>query len=104
MFYAIINSGGKQYKVEKGSVIRVEKLEGNAGDKIKFDVAMVSKDGKITAGDPLVKGAVCEAEVVGQGKGEKIVVYRYKAKKNVRKKRGHRQLYTSVKILDIKVL
>jgi len=102
MFYAIINSGGKQYKVEKGNVVKMEKVDGKAGDKVKFDIAMISDGGKVTSGNPLIKGAVCEAEVVEQGKGRKIVVYRYKAKKNVRKKRGHRQMFTAVKILDIK--
>ncbi|MDR1940350.1 MAG: 50S ribosomal protein L21 [Clostridiales bacterium] len=99
--YAIIVSGGKQYKVEKDLIVKVERLDAIVGDKIKLDVLLLSDEGKITAGNPVVAGAYCEAEVVGQGKGDKLVIYRYKAKKNVRKKQGHRQPYTAIKILDI---
>ncbi|MDR3263971.1 MAG: 50S ribosomal protein L21 [Clostridiales bacterium] len=99
--YAIIVSGGKQYKAEKDLIIKVEKLQLNEGDKVKFDVLLLADDGKITTGNPVVEGAYCEAEVIGQGKGDKLVIYRYKAKKNVRKKQGHRQPFTAVKVLDI---
>ncbi|MDR3292748.1 MAG: 50S ribosomal protein L21 [Clostridiales bacterium] len=99
--YAIIVSGGKQYKAEKDLIIKVEKLDANAGDKVKFDVLLLADEGNITAGNPVVAGAYCEAEVLGDGKGDKIVIYRYKAKKNVRKKQGHRQPYTAVKVLEI---
>jgi large subunit ribosomal protein L21 len=99
--YAIIVSGGKQYKAEKDLIIRVEKLDANAGDKLKFDVLLLSDEGKITFGSPFVEAAYCEAEVLGHGKGDKLLIYRYKAKKNVRKKKGHRQLYTAVKITNI---
>jgi large subunit ribosomal protein L21 len=99
--YAIIVTGGKQYKVEKDKVVQVERLEGNVGDKVKFDVLMLSDDGGVTAGNPIVAGAYCEAEIIGQRKGDKLVIYRYKAKKNVRKKQGHRQPFTAVKILEI---
>jgi large subunit ribosomal protein L21 len=99
--YAIIATGGKQYKVEKDEIVQVERLEGEVGDKVKFDVLMLSDDGGVTAGNPIVSGAYCEAEIVGQRRGEKLVIYRYKAKKNVRKKQGHRQPFTAVKILEI---
>ncbi|MDR2090291.1 MAG: 50S ribosomal protein L21 [Clostridiales bacterium] len=99
--YAIIVSGGKQYKVEQDAVVKVERLDGNVGDKIKFDVLMLSDEGSVTAGNPVVPGAYCETEIVGQGKGDKLVIYRYKAKKNVRKKQGHRQPFTAVKVLAI---
>jgi len=99
--YAIIVSGGKQYKVEKDSVIRVEKLDAEAGAKVKFDVLMVSDDGNVTVGSPVVEGAYAEAEVLKQGKGAKIDIFKYKAKKNERKRQGHRQPYTEVKISEI---
>lgn len=98
--YAIIATGGKQYKVENGSVLKVEKLEAEVGEKVKLEVLMLNKDGVVTAGEA-VKGAVAEAEVVFNGKGPKLHIFTYKAKKNVRKKRGHRQPYTEIKILDI---
>lgn len=99
--YAIVATGGKQYKVEKDLVIKVEKLEANVGDKVKLDVIMVNNDGKIVCGNPIDK-AYAEAEVVKQDKAKKIVIFKYKAKKNVRKRQGHRQPYTALKILDIK--
>ena len=100
--FAIIQTGGKQYKVSEGDVIKVEKLELEVGSKINFDVLLTSDNGKIVAGNPVVKNVTCSAEVVEQGKGDKIVVYKYKPKKNYRRKQGHRQPYTAVKILEIK--
>ena len=100
--YAIIVSGGKQYKVEKDSVVRVELLNAEAGAKVKFDVLMIADDGKLTVGTPVVEGAYAEAEVLGHGKGAKIDIFKYKAKKNERKRQGHRQPYTEVKIVEIK--
>ena len=100
--FAIIQTGGKQYKVQAGDVVKVEKLEANVGDKVNFDVLLTSDNGAVVAGNPIVNGATCTAEVVEQGKGEKIVVYKYKAKKNYRRKQGHRQPFTAVKILEIK--
>ena len=100
--FAIIQTGGKQYKVQVGDVLEVEKLDKNVGDKVEFDVLLTSCDGKVACGTPVVKGAVCTAEVLAQGKGDKVVVYKYKAKKNVRRKQGHRQPFTQVKILEIK--
>ena len=100
--YAIIASGGKQYKVEEGISIDVEKLSANIGDKVNFDVLLVSDGKTVKAGSPLLKNVVCEAEVIAHGKDDKIVVFKYKAKKNERKEQGHRQPFTRVKILSIK--
>ena len=100
--YAIIASGGKQYKVEEGLSIDVEKLNANIGDKVNFDVLFFSDGKTVKAGSPVLKNAVCEAEVIAHGKDDKIVVFKYKAKKNERKKQGHRQPFTRVKILSIK--
>lgn len=100
--FAIIQTGGKQYKVQAGDVVKVEKLEANVGDNVNFDVLLTSDNGTIVAGNPILKNVSCNAQVVEQGKGEKIVVYKYKAKKNYRRKQGHRQPFTAVKILEIK--
>ncbi len=99
--FAVVATGGKQYSVQVGDVIKVEKLEANVGDKIKLDVLMISDDNGTKVGSKL-KNAVCEAEVIGAGKADKIVVFKYKAKKNERKKQGHRQPYTEIKILSVK--
>ena len=98
--YAIICSGGKQYKVEEGQSIDVEKLNGQVGDKVNFDVMFFSEDNKF--GKPVLKNIICESEIIAQGKQDKIVVFKYKPKKNERKKQGHRQPFTRVKILSIK--
>lgn len=100
--YAIIQTGGKQYKVAAGESISVEKLNVAVGDKIDFDVLMTSNDdGVIKAGSPFVEGASVKGEVIEQCLGKKITIYRYKPKIHVRKKQGHRQPYTLVKITDI---
>lgn len=99
--YAIIATGGKQYKVEKNLIINVEKLEANVGDKINLDVLMISDDKGVMLADDLKKAKV-EAEVVEHGKGKKINIFKYKAKKNIRKRQGHRQPYTAIKITAIK--
>ncbi len=100
--FAVVQSGGKQYKVSENDIISVEKLENAVGDKVKLNVLLVSDNGNVVAGNPFVQGAVCEAEVVAHGKGDKIVVFKYKPKKNERKKQGHRQPFTQLKILSIK--
>lgn len=99
--FAVVATGGKQYTVQAGDVVKVEKLEANVGDKINLDVLMVSDDKGARVGSKL-KNAVCEAEVVSHGKADKVVVFKYKAKKNVRTKQGHRQPYTEIKILSVK--
>lgn len=100
--FAIVQTGGKQYKVSVGDEINVEKLERNVGDKIKLDVLMLADGEVVKAGSPVLSDAVCEAEIVEHGKGDKIIVFKYKAKKNERKKQGHRQPYTKIKITAIK--
>lgn len=100
--FAVIKTGGKQYKVQVGDVIKVEKLDKNVGDKVKFEVLLTSNEGKVVVKPSDVKKVVCNAEVVAHGKGDKVVVYKYKPKKNVRRKQGHRQPFTQVKILEIK--
>ncbi|AGA58638.1 MAG: 50S ribosomal protein L21 [Thermobacillus sp.] len=97
--YAIIETGGKQYKVQEGDVIYVEKLDANEGDSITFDrVLAVSKDGGFVTGTPVVAGAKVTGTVEKHGKGRKIIVFKYKPKKNYRRKQGHRQPYTKVTI------
>lgn len=98
--YAIVENGSKQYKVEVGSIVKFEKLNGEAGDKVEFNVIMLSDDNGVKLGkDAQAFKAV--GEIVAQGKDKKIVVFKYKAKKNERKKQGHRQPFTSVKILEV---
>ena len=102
--YAIIESCGKQYKVAEGDVVFFEKLEGEEGKKVTFDnVVLVSNDSKVEVGAPYVKGVKVEGKVVSHGKGKKILVYKYKAKKNYRRTQGHRQPYTKVEITKIKM-
>ena len=98
--YAIVANGSKQYKAEVGSVIRFEKLSANVGDKVEFDVLMVADEAGIKVADQ-AKAFKAVGEVLEQGKDKKIVVFKYKAKKNERKKQGHRQPFTAVKILEI---
>ena len=101
--YAIIESCGKQYKVAEGDVVFFEKLDVEEGKKVTFDkVILVSEEGKIEVGTPNVKGVNVEGKVVCHGKGKKIRVYKYKAKKNYRRTQGHRQPYTKVEITAIK--
>ena len=102
--YAIIESCGKQYKVAQGDVVFFEKLDAEEGKKVTFDkVILVSNDKKIEVGAPYVKGIKVEGKVVSHGKGKKILVYKYKAKKNYRRTQGHRQPYTKVEITKIKM-
>ena len=102
--YAIIESCGKQYKVAEGDVVFFEKLDAEEGKKVTFDkVVLVSEDGKVQVGNPYVKGIKVEGKVVSHGKGKKILVYKYKAKKNYRRTQGHRQPYTKVEITKIKM-
>lgn len=97
--YAIIETGGKQYKVQEGDVLYIEKLNAGEGESVTFDkVLAVSKESGLVLGAPLVSGAAVSAKVEKHGKGEKIIVYKYKSKKNYRRKQGHRQPYTKVVI------
>lgn len=100
--YAVIKTGGKQYKVSEGDVIRVEKLGAAEGENVVFDqVLAVSRDDGLSVGTPTVEGATVSASVVKEGRGRKVVVYKYKPKTGYHKKNGHRQLFTQVKIEKI---
>ncbi|NLT18409.1 MAG: 50S ribosomal protein L21 [Firmicutes bacterium ADurb.Bin080] len=98
--YAIVETGGKQYKVSTGDTLKVELLSVNLGEIIKLPLLLVSNEGKIMTGDSL-SGKYAEAEVVFHGKARKIDIFTYKAKKNVRRRKGHRQPYTEIKINNI---
>lgn len=98
--YAIVENGSKQYKAEVGSVIRFEKLSGEVGDKVELKVLMVSDKNGIKVAKE-VEGFKVVGEIVAQGKDKKVVVFKYKAKKNERKRQGHRQPFTAVKVLEI---
>ena len=101
--YALIEACGKQYKVEEKDVVFFEKLDAEEGKKVTFDkVILVSDNGKVQVGNPYVKGVKVEGKVVAHGKCKKIIVFKMKAKKNERKKQGHRQPYTKVEITSIK--
>ena len=100
--YAVIKTGGKQYRVAEGDVLNVEKLNAEAGSEVGFDeVLTVVNDADVKIGQPVVEGAKVTAKVVEQGKGEKILVFKYKAKSNYRKRQGHRQPFTKVEISKI---
>lgn len=100
--YAVIVTGGKQYRVQEGDVIFVEKLPNDVNSTVEINkVLAVSKDGKLTVGSPLVEGAKVTATVLKHGKEKKVVVFKYKRKKDYRKKQGHRQPYTQLKIEKI---
>jgi len=100
--YAVIQTGGKQYRVQPGDTLVVESLPGSAGDSVEFgEVLLVSNEDQVAVGRPLVEGAKVTGEIVEQGRGEKLVVYKFKRRKDYRRKTGHRQSYTSVKIGDI---
>ena len=101
--YAIIEACGRQYKVEENATVFFEKLDEEEGKKVTFDkVILVSDNGKVQVGNPYVKDVKVEGKVVSHGRGKKILVFKYKAKKNERKTRGHRQDYTKVEITSIK--
>ena len=99
--YAIIATGGKQYRVSEGDVIYIEKIDAQVDSTVSFDVLLVEKDGDVTIGTPVVEGVKAEGKVVGQIRGEKIIVFKYKSKKNYRRKQGHRLPYTKVEITKI---
>lgn len=101
--YAIIKTGGKQYKVEEGQIIKIEKLPAEEGENVEFDrVLAVSDDEDTTFGRPFIEDATVTGEVIEQGKNKKIIVMKYKPKRRYKKKTGHRQPYTKVKIESIK--
>lgn len=99
--YAVIVSGGKQYRVTKDDIIYVEKLDMEPSSKVSFDVLMLGSAEGVEVGTPTLAGAKVEGEVMAQVKGEKIIIYKYKSKKNYHRKAGHRQNYTKVKITAV---
>jgi len=102
--YAIIRAAGKQFRAEKGMKLQVPLMDAEPGSKVTFDEVLLASDGtNVKAGTPLIKGAKVTAEVVGLVKGEKIYVWKFKRRKNYRRKTGHRQKYTEVRITDVKV-
>ena len=102
--YAIFRAQGKQFRAETGKTVRLPRMEAEAGSTITFDEVLLASDGDtITAGTPMIKGASVTAEVIGYTKGEKIYVFRFKRRKNVRRKTGHRAKFTDVRITGVKV-
>ena len=101
--YAVIKTGGKQYRVEEGDLLKVEKIESATGEAVEFDQVLLVADGdKVTVGQPLVDGAKVTAEVVEQGRHKKIRIVKFRRRKHHRKQQGHRQWFTEVKITGIK--
>ncbi|MBQ1901350.1 MAG: 50S ribosomal protein L21 [Lachnospiraceae bacterium] len=99
--YAIIATGGKQYKVAEGDIITIEKLGVEAGEKVTFDQVLAVSDNGLKVGNPTVDGATVEASVLREGRAKKVIVYKYKRKTGYHKKNGHRQSFTQVKIEKI---
>jgi len=100
--YAVIETGGKQYRVEPGMSVSVEKLAGEVGDQVSFDkVLLLADDESVAVGRPLVDGASVNAEIVKHGRGDKLIVFKFKRRKDYRRKNGHRQDYTTVRIDDV---
>ena len=99
--FAVIETGGKQYKVSEGDIVFVEKLNVAEGEKVTFDKVLAVSGDALSVGAPYVAGATVEATVIKSGKGKKIYVFKYKAKKNEKKKMGHRQAYTKIRITKI---
>ena len=101
--YAVVNSGGKQYKVQKGEILKVEKISGDVGNPVTFDRVLMFSDGEnVSIGQPLLDGVSVEGHIVEQGKARKIIVFKYKRRKRFRRKNGHRQEFTAVQIDSIK--
>ena len=101
--YAIVKTGGKQYKIHEGDIIRIEKIDGNIGNPISFDQVLMFSDGENTSiGQPVLDNVAVKGHIVEQGKGKKIIVFKYKRRKRFRRKQGHRQQFTAVQIDAIK--
>jgi large subunit ribosomal protein L21 len=97
--YAVVNTGGKQYKVQKGETLRIEKIAGEVGSQVTFDKVLMVADGEtFRVGQPLLEKAIVQASIVEQDKAKKIVVFKYKRRKRYRRKQGHRQPYTAIRI------
>ena len=101
--YAIVNTGGKQYKVSQGDVLRVEKMPGEIGSPVSFDKVLMVSDGEnVNIGQPVLDNVEVKGHIMEQGKAKKIIVFKYKRRKRYRRKQGHRQPYTAIKIDSIK--
>jgi len=102
--YAVVKTGGKEYRMSPGDLIRVEKMEGKVGDQVTMrDILMVSHDDQLTMGNPLLANAVITGEIIQHVKGRKVLTYKMKRRKNYRRTKGHRQTYTYIKVNDITV-
>jgi large subunit ribosomal protein L21 len=99
--YAVIRTGGKQYRVSQGDRLRVERLPGQVGDSLEFDQVLMIGGDTVTVGKPLVSGAKVAAQIVAQDRAKKIIVYKFRRRKNYRRKQGHRQAYTEVRVTGI---
>ena len=100
--YAVIQTGGKQYKVQPGETVLIEKLDGEPGDSVEFEqVLLLADEERVAVGRPLVEGARVVGTIVEQGRGPKLIVYKFKRRKNYRRKQGHRQDFTAVQIADV---
>lgn len=99
--FAVIKTGGKQYKVQEGDTLSIEKIKNQKSNIVEFDQVLLVVNGEIKVGKPLVSGATVEAKIIEEGKGKKKMVFRYKSKTRRRKKKGHRQFYTQVQITKI---
>ena len=100
--YAIVNTGGKQYKVSQGDILRVEKIPGEIGSPVSFDKVLMFSDGEnVNIGQPVLDNVAVKGHIVEQGKAKKIIVFKYKRRKRYRRKQGHRQPYTAIKIDSI---
>lgn len=102
MAYAVIRTGGKQYRVSEGDVVRVASLAGNPGDTVKFDDVLLVQGDSLKIGTPVVSGASVEGQIVEHGLGEKLVVFKFRRRKRSRRKAGHRQRFTAVRITGVK--
>ena len=101
MAFAVIRTGGKQYRVEPGSLIRVEKIEGDVGAAVEFNEVLLAGGDAIRIGTPLVEGAVVRGQIVAQARDKKVLIFKKKRRKNYRRRRGHRQSLTTVKVTEI---
>ena len=100
--YAVVKTGGKEYRISQGDLIRVEKMEGKVGDQVTMkDILMVSHEGQVQVGNPLLVNAVITGEIVQQVKGKKVLTYKMKRRKNYRRTKGHRQTYTYIRVNEI---
>lgn len=100
--YAIVNTGGKQYKIRQGDILRIEKISGELGSPVSFDRVLMFSDGEnIRIGQPVLDNVAVNGHIVEQGKSKKIIVFKYKRRKRYRRKQGHRQQYTAIKIDSI---